>query len=43
MTIAICNFNTNDLTNNCIKSIVKNTKAFEYKITVLDNSDKIPF
>ena len=43
VTIAICNFNTNDLTNNCIKSIVKNTKAFEYKITVLDNSDKIPF
>lgn len=43
VTIAICNFNTTELTNNCIRSIIKNVKKVRYKLIVLDNSDKIPF
>ena len=42
-TIAICNFNTTELTNACIRSIVKNIKSFKWKVVVLDNSNKIPF
>ena len=43
VTICICNFNTTDLTNNCIVSIINKIKSFKYKIVVLDNSDKTKF
>lgn len=43
VTIAICNFNTTKLTNDCIISIIKNIKSFKYKIIIFDNSDKNPF
>ena len=39
VTIAICNFNTTELTNNCIKSVIAKVKSFPFKIIVLDNSD----
>lgn len=42
-TIAVCNFNTTKLTNDCIRSVVKNVKGIDYKIVVLDNSNKEPF
>lgn len=42
-TIAICNYNTTKLTNNCIKSIIDNIKSFNYKILLFDNSDKEKF
>lgn len=43
ITISICNFNTTQLTNNCIKSIFENFKSYPFKIVVLDNSDKYVF
>lgn len=43
ITIAICNFNTTKLTNNCIRSINNNIKNYQYKIILLDNSNKEPF
>lgn len=43
VTIAICNFNTTELTNNCIKSIQLHCKDFLYKFVVLDNSNKTSF
>lgn len=43
ITIGICNFNTTDLTNACIKSIIKHLKSFSYNIIILDNSDIYPF
>ena len=42
-TIAICNYNTTELTNACILSIKKNVKSISYKIVILDNSDKEKF
>lgn len=41
--ILICNYNTNKLTNDCIRSIVKHIQSFKYKITIFDNSDVEPF
>ena len=41
--IAIINYNTNDYTNNCIKSILDKCSLKNYKILVFDNSDKINF
>ena len=38
ITIAICNFNTTELTTNCIKSIFKNSKLNNIKFIILDNS-----
>lgn len=38
LTIGICNFNTTELTNACIKSILKQCKSRHFKIIVLDNS-----
>lgn len=43
ITIAICNFNTTELTNGCIRSIQLRYAKKNYKIVVLDNSDKISF
>ena len=40
ITIALCNYNTNALTNACIQSMLKNSGLNIAKITVLDNSDK---
>ena len=36
--IGIVNFNTTQLTNACIKSIIKNVKSLKYHIIVVDNS-----
>jgi hypothetical protein len=38
ITIAICNFNTTELTTNCIKSILKNGRLNNIKFIILDNS-----
>ena len=38
ITIAICNFNTTQMTCNCIQSIYKNSRLKNIKIIVLDNS-----
>ena len=43
LTIAICNFNTTDLTNACINSVIAHIKNINYRIIVLDNSDEIPY
>lgn len=43
ITIVICNFNTTELTNNCVSSILNNCGFSNYLITVLDNSDKTPY
>ena len=43
VTIAICNFNTTFLTNNCIYSIYQHCKDFKFKFVILDNSDQMPF
>ena len=43
LTIAICNFNTTDLTNACIDSVIAHIKNINYRIIVLDNSDEIPY
>ena len=43
ITIAICNFNTTELTNNCIRSIHSRCKSFQSQFIIFDNSDKIPF
>jgi len=37
LSIAIINWNTCELTKNCIESILKNTKAIDYEIIVVDN------
>ena len=37
--IYIINFNTTELTNNCIRSIIKNLHNFDYQINVFDNSN----
>ena len=39
-TIAICNFNTTELTNNCIESIFKNVYTMPFRVIVLDNSSQ---
>ena len=36
--IGIVNFNTTQLTNACIKSIIKNMKSLKYHIIIVDNS-----
>ena len=41
--IYICNFNTTQLTNNAIRSIMNVIHNFEYEIFIIDNSDKIKF
>lgn len=41
-TIFVVNFNTTELTNICLKSIIKHTK-FPYHIVLLDNSTHIKF
>lgn len=43
VTIALCNYNTTQLTNLCIRSIIKNSGLNIFKIVVLDNSDQQPF
>lgn len=43
ITIAICNYNTTALTNNCIKSILQKSCLSRTKFVILDNSDKEPF
>ena len=42
-TIAICNFNTTELTNNCVESIFKNVYAMPFRVVVLDNSSQQRF
>ena len=42
-TIAICNFNTTELTNNCIESIFKNVYTMSFRVVVLDNSSQQRF
>ena len=43
VTVAICNFNTTDLTNNCIESLFKNVHIKPIKVIVLDNSSQYKF
>lgn len=43
ITIATCNFNTTELTNNLIRSIFQNVKSYDFSIVVFDNSDKCQF
>ena len=38
LSIIIINYNTNKITSDCIKSIVKNTKGIRYEIIVVDNA-----
>lgn len=38
VSIVIVNYNTFSLTKNCIDSIIKNSKNFDYEIIVIDNS-----
>lgn len=40
MKIGIVNFNVDQLTNACIKSIIKKLKFTDYHIMIVDNSDK---
>lgn len=40
VTVAICNFNTTELTNNCIRSIKSMLTTFTPKFTILDNSNQ---
>ena len=40
LSIRIVNWNTGDLLENCIKSIIKNTKEVNYEIIVCDNDSK---
>ena len=42
ITVALCNYNTTNLTNACIQSMLKNSQLDIFKIVVLDNSDKNP-
>lgn len=42
ITVALCNYNTTNLTNACIQSMLKNSQLDIFKIIVLDNSDKNP-
>ncbi|SRR5258708_3193333 len=37
LSIIILNYNTKELTINCVKSIIKNTKNLDYEIIVVDN------
>lgn len=41
--VFIVNFNTIDLTNICVRSIIKNCGLKDYSINVFDNSNKQPF
>lgn len=43
VTIAICNFNTTELTNACIKSLIACISSFKWKAIVLDNSNMLKF
>lgn len=43
VTVAICNFNTKDLTNACLLSLKKNVTSFKWKAIILDNSNKEKF
>ncbi len=43
VTIGMCNFNGTRLTNACVKSIIKNCGLPDFKIVILDNSDKEKF
>ena len=43
VTVAICNFNTKDLTNACLLSLKKNVTSFKWKTIILDNSNKEKF
>lgn len=38
VSIVIVNYNTFQMTNDCIDSIIKNTKGIEYEIILIDNS-----
>ncbi|SRR5258708_3679532 len=44
LSIIILNYNTKDLTESCIDSIIKNTKGIDYEIIVIDNGslEKLP-
>ena len=43
ITIATCNYNTSQLTNNLIQSVFENFSCMPFKFIVLDNSDKEKF
>ena len=43
ITVAICNFNTTELTNACIQSIVIMNRALDIQFTVLDNSNTVAY
>lgn len=40
LSVVIVSFNTKDITLDCIKSVVKNTKGIEYEVIVVDNASK---
>lgn len=40
LSIVIVNFNTKELTINCVKSVLKHTKKINYEIIVVDNGSK---
>ena len=44
LSIIILNYNTRDLTESCVDSIIKNTKSVDYEIIVIDNgsTEKLP-
>ncbi len=44
LSIIILNYNTSELTNNCVESIYKNAPDFEFEVIVVDNgsTDKFP-
>ncbi|MCQ2975345.1 MAG: glycosyltransferase family 2 protein [Bacteroidales bacterium] len=43
ISIIIINFNTPDLTTNCINSLVEHTKNIDYEIIVIDNGSTLKF
>ena len=40
LSIIIVNYNTKELTRNCIKSVIKNTQHVSYEIILVDNASK---
>ena len=40
MSIIIVNWNTKELVYNCLESIIKYTKDFQYEIILIDNASR---
>ncbi len=37
LSIVVVSYNTRELTSECVKSVIKNTKKIKYEILVIDN------